>query len=316
MCYEWVDIGNGSINEIMGFCLDKEGKSVLIRVHGYTHSLYIELPTVVRSKRIAWEDGMVSSLMAVTILPKLGMNSPCDFRLVHRRRYNYFRGENLTPFILCKFSTMKQLRIARSIIEEPTSVSLFHGASLKFLTCEGNVDTVLKFLTNRKMEYCQWFTINDETVEIDEKVKISTCKREYRVKYTDIIPIDNKDTKTWHVNPTVLAFDIETYSTNHKAFPNKFKIEDVPYIISAIVQKTGYPETRKRYCVVFGETDDVEIADEIVSVSNEHDLREYFCEIIRKTDPDIITGYNINSFDWSYLDTRLRGIRKWPKNIS
>jgi len=39
---------------------------------------------------------------------------------------------------------------------------------------------------------------------------------------------------------------------------------------------------------------------------NEIDLINGWIKLIRKTDPDIITGYNINSFDWNYINERCK----------
>lgn len=44
----------------------------------------------------------------------------------------------------------------------------------------------------------------------------------------------------------------------------------------------------------------------MVSYNNEKDLLEDFFRLIVRYDPDIITGYNIDNFDFNYVFTRAK----------
>ena len=46
------------------------------------------------------------------------------------------------------------------------------------------------------------------------------------------------------------------------------------------------------------------VGSEVLECKNEEQLLEQWAEFVRQTDPDIITGYNINNFDLPYLLNR------------
>jgi DNA polymerase delta subunit 1 len=43
---------------------------------------------------------------------------------------------------------------------------------------------------------------------------------------------------------------------------------------------------------------------QVLSYDSEVELLQAWAEFVRKTDPDLITGYNINNFDLYYLLSR------------
>ena len=118
--------------------------------------------------------------------------------------------------------------------------------------------------------------------------------------------------------PTVLTYDIECYSDNHKAMPIKTMDAHVAYMISCIYQRIGDRSTRKRYLIILGDCDPKDTQDvEIIRVSNEAELCDQLCELIHKHDPEILSGYNILGFDNDYLNARLaRLVRSWSERGS
>lgn len=46
------------------------------------------------------------------------------------------------------------------------------------------------------------------------------------------------------------------------------------------------------------------VGADVISYDDESTLLESWAEFVRKADPDIITGYNINNFDLPYLINR------------
>ena len=46
------------------------------------------------------------------------------------------------------------------------------------------------------------------------------------------------------------------------------------------------------------------MGSDVIACQTENELLEKWADFIRKCDPDIITGYNINNFDLPYLLNR------------
>ena len=115
--------------------------------------------------------------------------------------------------------------------------------------------------------------------------------------------------------PFKYSFDIETYSHNHRAFPDKSYFEDIIFSISITLQNFMKPETKRDIMIIIGPTKKVE-GVETHYVNDEIEVVNKFCEIVEKEDPDVFIGYNIFGFDYDYMNTRLQDVGETWKNIS
>jgi DNA polymerase elongation subunit (family B) len=129
--------------------------------------------------------------------------------------------------------------------------------------------------------------------------------REMIVSYKNITQEKSKESESWFAFPRILAFDIETYSDNHKAMPDDLNAKHVCNIISCIYYEVGNVESRVKYVIVLGDTKDIPNAV-VIRVQTELELLQAFCDLIQKLDPEIISGYNIFAYDYPYLDNRLK----------
>lgn len=51
------------------------------------------------------------------------------------------------------------------------------------------------------------------------------------------------------------------------------------------------------------------VGAQVLSFTNEKEMLEAWSAFVRQVDPDIITGYNINNFDFPYLIDRARHLK-------
>lgn len=107
-----------------------------------------------------------------------------------------------------------------------------------------------------------------------------------------------------------LSYDIECIPFDgQRRFP---LAETDPIIcISCHVEQQGYPTFRCSFNFGEGEVDPVELEGNPVTVYNfadERDMLLNFAEFVRLCDPDIITGYNIETFDNRYVIDRAKAL--------
>ncbi len=120
--------------------------------------------------------------------------------------------------------------------------------------------------------------------------------------------------------PSILAFDIETYSYRPNAFPNALNDDDKAYMISCVyhVHREDVSK-RKRFLIHIEDallSHDLEHPAykseegmdnvEFIITDNEGAMVDALACLVDELDPDIVTGYNIHGFDYSYLDIRNR----------
>ena len=294
----------GSI-QIQCWCLDRESKPSLVRIEDYPATCFIELPTEIDGRRVNWFDRDVDIFMK-SIFEKLGGASPISFPFSMKPKLYYYQKTRY-PMIHLTFNSLRDMRECVRIFSRPY---YFKGKGRgKVQVWENKIPLIRKFLTRVHLEPSQWFSVDAK--KVTGKDKISYLEEEYITSWKNIKPLASSETKTWMVHPKILSFDIEAYSRNHKAFPDKYNTTDVCYMISVITQRIGLRETRDRKVIIFGDSRDIENV-EIIRVNSEIECIDMFAQLVKEADPEIVSGYNHHGFDNDYMDARLeRVMEEW-----
>ena len=204
--------------------------------------------------------------------------------------------------------------------------------SIKLEMYENSISGIRKMFTERNTRYSQWFRVRGQEVPVNNDDRISTYgthsfthpnlqhlrppervpHREYIIRWNTLNPLSPSEVVGWITNPRLLSFDIETYSDNHNALPNMFNSKHLAYLNSCVYQRLGDLDSRRRFMFIVGDCNDVP-GVEIIRCKDEVEMVECMGDLVRCLDPEIITGYNILSYDYPYLDVRLKTkMRDWP----
>ncbi len=297
------------------WCLDRESKPWLIRINDFPAFCYVELPSVIGGRYFQWDE-MQAAKVFNYIKRILGEDAPFNWQFSMKQKLYYFQGDKKYPMLFLFFKTLEGMNHCRNKLNKPVNVSGFGTMVLNVY--ETQVDIVRKMFTVRDLSFCTWLSVKGREIPFDSEFRISTKgtgekpMREMIVSYKDINQEKSKESENWFTFPRILAFDIETYSDNHKAMPDDLNAKHVCNIISCIYYEVGKMESRKKYVFVLGDSEPVEGAT-VVCVKNEVELIESFSQLIIDLDPEIISGYNIFAYDYRYLDNRLKTkMRDWP----
>lgn len=126
---------------------------------------------------------------------------------------------------------------------------------------------------------------------------------------TPFEPVESAD-----VAPALVAsFDIECIGNN--GFPQPERPEDLCFMIGTTVTRVGDERILMRYlaCVGSCELPDTSPETLVESFKTEPEMMLGWARFMRKLNPDIVTGYNIDGFDFRYLFVRahqIHGIRE------
>lgn len=297
------------------WCLDRESKPWLVRIDDFPAFCYIELPTVVGGRPCEWNDiraGKVVDYLKRT----MGDNAPFNHVFGMFQKLYYYQADKKNPMIFIYFRTLDALNHCRNKLSKPINISGFGTMMLNVY--ETQVDIVRKLFTVQNCSFCSWLSVKGREILLDSDLRLTTGgteekpMREIMVSYKNIQQERSKESESWFTFPRILAFDIETYSDNHKAMPDDLNIKHVSNIISCIYYEVGKPELRKKYVFVLGDSEPVEGAT-VVCINTEIEMIEAFCKLIVDLDPEIISGYNIFAYDYRYLDNRLKiKMKEWP----
>merc|ERR1711879_1098601 len=92
----------------------------------------------------------------------------------------------------------------------------------------------------------------------------------------------------------ILSFDIECISGDGR-FPDATKLTDQVIQIACVVQEFQQPQPLLKVVLCLNETDGLSDCP-VISFNSEAELLIAFRDLIITTDPDYITGYNIQNF--------------------
>lgn len=312
------DVSDEHHIEIRLWGLDRNSKPILCRVKDFYASFYLELPPIVGGKKKIWKVGEVKKIIEYYSFICEDEFKPISYSDIQNRGklYYYQSEEDWTSTVHLKFRTENaSYNFQRLLKNQKLSLGLMRhlrfSSPIIFQIHEERITTMRKFFTKIDGMYTQWMRVMGEILLPGDERRISLDgseefpTTEILVEYNNISPIPHSESEGWFCQPRILAFDIETYSDNHRKFPSEDNPNHVIFNISMIYQQLGKKETRKRTCLILGQCDDISNGD-IECFSDEVKLIDRFAEIIRILDPDIITGYNILGFDNKYILGRLK----------
>lgn len=321
--YDWQTLKDDDDNLLI-YCwaLDQNSNSSLIKITNFKPFVHLELPHLMT-------DPEIETLMSY-FQKRQKNQAPTAFSITDKINLYYYKKEKKNRYLKLYFKNTDDIYYLKNTLRKknpakkekenetesekdkrknlpdyiPVPISVPGLGTLFFSMWEDDISPVRKFLSIIDAEFAQWFRIEKE-IPTPESEKISSCKNEYTINFTNYKPINNSISQSWRTEPTMLAIDIETYSPNHKAMPDPYFSEHAVYMISCIFYKLYHPESVKRYALIFGDCNEIPNS-EIIKCDSEVSLIKNLQDLILKTDPDIVTGYNHIYYDYMYLEVRLK----------
>ena len=300
--------------EIRLWCFNKESEPVLVRVKDFPVFCKIELPTTVDKygKIMNWNYESCQDLIKIMkrVLDKKEIDPFKKWSFFRGHKLYYYNGERKYPFILMVFNTIKHMhtvsKVCRFIYTPNGKIELKYH--------ETEVDLHNKMFSMKDLGCTEQFICEGNEIDVDAEERISKPGPSWRPLKEYIVSWKSfkkrpEDSKIWFSYPIICSWDIETYSHNHRCFPQKHHYEDCIFSISLTFQTYMKPETQKDIIIIIGPT--VPRENVIVyNVKNEDEVIDKFFDLIVEEDPDVFIGYNIYGFDYDYIDTRLIDVGK------
>ena len=303
--YDWVTIDpenadDGLVIDIYGFVKKNgETKNVCVHITDFTPYCYIELPY-----NINW-DKVKAQLFEDKLRKLLGSNSTlqkCELKMKKKLYYANFTKDKKPihfPFLLCTFKTFKEVKFLKYTLKNSIYVSTLGKVVVKIH--EDNATPNLQLMCCKDLPSTGW--MKGMVDIIPEEEMTTSCDFEYICNFRTLEKVDNNIL----ANPLIMGFDIEVYSSNPGKMPNPQKPEDKIFQISCVFNREGSSDYEK-YLLSLGEPSPKYVGKDvnIWGYENEAELLIGFTNIIRKLNPNLITGYNILGFDVPYMIDRAK----------
>lgn len=276
-----------------------EGRAVLLHVHGYQPYFYADLaPGTAFATPEQLRDSLDAALPAQRGFPD-GERQILRVEVVDRQSVMGFHPVGETrPFYRIVCAVPAIVSKARSVLEE--------GAiAPPCTTYESDVPFVLRFMIDRDFGGAQWVRIPAglHTPVPAPRRTTRDAVLEIECQTPEAVIALPADAEEWsHLAPLrILSFDIEC-AGRPGIFPDP-KIDPVIQIASYL---TVQGESAPRLGTIFILGTCAPIADaDVRTFSDERAMLAAWARLVAdETDPDILTGYNINNFDIPYLVDR------------
>uniref|UniRef100_A0A3B4UZ54 DNA polymerase delta catalytic subunit n=1 Tax=Seriola dumerili TaxID=41447 RepID=A0A3B4UZ54_SERDU len=306
----------GKVPIIRMFGVTDSGNSVCCHVHGFAPYFYVpapsgftsaflgdfkrELNSVVLKDMRSNKDNISITVLAVDITRKENM-------------YGY-HGKRIMDFLRITMAMPRLIAPAKRLLEQGFKFGPFPIQS--YQSYEANIDFEIRFMVDSDVVGCCWIELPKGKYRIrDEKSmggtdsqypgKESLCQYEVDVGWTDLISHPAEGDWQRIAPLRVLSFDIEC-AGRKGIFPEPDK--DPVIQIASMVQRQGETEPFIRTVFTLQSCASI-VGSQILCFAQEKQLLQSWAEFLRTVDPDIITGYNIQNFDFPYLLNRAAALK-------
>lgn len=293
------------------------GKKIFVKIVNYKPYFFVEIP---KNWRMNHVDTFVN-----TIKRKVWGNlkySLASYKHIKKKKFWGFTNNEYFNFIQLKFTGYDGFLAFRNILNKPINIPLLTRKPKIYKLYESNIEPFLRCMHEVDLEACGWSFIkrgcynmyedtnkpsfNDINISVDYKYLRNVNNVLADQKVSDKVKLRlNKIAGS--ITPFIIAsFDIECTSGDG-GFPQPHRDSDQIIQIGTTFNRCGESECFFKHIITLGSCDPIE-GVEVESYDSEKEVLIAWTKLIRRMNPDIITGYNIFGFDYTYLEARSKKI--------
>ncbi len=263
----------------------KDNKTIFVKVNNFYPYFYIKLHSSFRSNKLKqltddikkrvynkFQDGLMKS------------------EIVNKHDFYGFSNHSKFQFAKLTFFDHDSFRAYERAINR------FRFGGVKYRLYESNIEPFLRCMHIQDLEAVGWVKID----KINELAQVSNNEINIEVDYGNLQHVDDITIMPW----VIAAFDIECVSKDG-SFPQPERNEDYIIQIATTFSRFGETECFYKHITTFGQCYPIEGVD-LECYDTEQEMLLSWTNMIRKTNPDIITGYNIVGFDMEYMMKRAK----------
>lgn len=295
----------------------KDNKSIYVRVDDYTPFFYVEIPKdwsqVKVMTLVNYIKGKISSESYINKKTGAKINKEylakglIKFNVVERKKFYGFTGHQNFKFIRLIFKNMMSFKEYERWIENNkiATTTLFKNPT-KLQLYESNIEPFIRCMHIRKLNACGWVSV-DKYKKLDS---VSFCDYDISVNWANLNPYDDNSIQKF----VVASFDLECMSESGN-FPQATNENDPIIQIGTVFSYYGESEPFYKHMITLGGCEKIDALNDvdIESYKTERSVLLAWTRLIQKMNPDVITGYNINGFDFEYLYLRAKKIEEMTK---
>lgn len=286
-----------------------DGNSVCCHVHGFAPYLYVAAPRGFSQNHL----GPFKEALDKCVLKDMRSNrenvleAVIDVSIVERQSIMGYHGEDKFQFIKITVTLPRLVSAVKRLLEKEIVYPEMDFQDCR--TYESNIDFDIRFMVDKKVVGCCWIELPSSTwrrrVPGKSPAPESRCQIEVDTAFNTFIAHEPEGDWSKVAPLRILSFDIEC-AGRKGIFPEP---QHDPVIqIANMVIRQGETEPFLRNVFTLKSCTPI-VGSQVLSFDTEPALLDAWAEFIRESDPDILTGYNINNFDVPYLLNRAKHLK-------
>lgn len=295
------------------FGVTAKGYSIHTKVQGFKPYYYVRPPSNFRLRHMETFRNFV--------LKNMGKHKDAVTEIKLEKKTCFMGYQEPTFFIRLEFLSRKALNYSRYMfleskehededgkknyyyVKKKISITGINSKPFNYKPYECNIDPILRFIHKTNIKACGWVQIDKKkyTTPVSYRLSDATTQISLIVDIEHIKPLECDD-----IAPiSVLSFDLECTSID-RGFPQAKRKGDQIIQCGFTMHLVGKDNSKPfKYIATLDGCSPIEGAI-VKSFKTEKELIRNILEIIKRIDPDIVTGYNIYGFDFKYLERRIK----------
>jgi len=299
----------GNVPVIRIFGITRDGSSVCVFAHGFAHYFYLKAWEGFHQSHLdEFKEALDTMLKQDTKNNDLPSSQPFVIRVTVEQKKSLWgaASREMQPFLKIYVCHPRLVSSARKMLRQrgvfmPSSQTQTFDQSF-----ETNVPYVLRFMIDKKISGGGWVEVPKGAWKHCAVIK-TTCQIEVEAKWHHVHGKNDASDEWMAIAPLrILSFDIECLNRRDASFPQAEKDEVIQ--ISNVVKLQGSELPIIKNIFVLGTCAPIQGVD-VRCFKDEKDLLMRWSEFVVKVDPDLITGYNVQNFDFPYLLTRAHALK-------
>lgn len=282
--------------KIQLFGKTKLGENVYVKVNNFKPYFYVKVPGKWSRTNIkTYVNKIVRSINYVPNRLSLVEKNGKNYKIVKKQIFNTFKNYKTYKFIKFSFHGFKGFKAYEYAIIEENNIRKKRGLK-EIELYESNLEPMLRFLHQRDIKAAGW-------VSVKNYVNCKDSDNEYSVEvdWTDVDPVNDDNIAKF----TICSFDLECEAEDGENFPVATNPGDRIIQIGTTLNKYGDINCFYKHIMTLDSCSPIEGVI-VESFDSERKLLLAWAKLIKKLNPDIMTGYNIFAFDYPYLYERAK----------
>ncbi|XP_059477821.1 DNA polymerase delta catalytic subunit [Neocloeon triangulifer] len=294
----------GPVPIIRMFGVTDDGVSICAHVHGFSPYFYVEAPDKFTASHCEPFKEALNRSLAAENRWKAASDPVLAVEIVEKENIYGYRSQGRKPFIRVVVALPTLLATCKRILDRENPLP--NLGPCEWPCYETNIDFDIRFMADVEMMGCSWVELPADRWVVRQPFQaVSRCQVEVDVSWEAIVAHAPDGAYSRLAPFRILSFDIEC-AGRKGVFPEP---EHDPVIqIASVVVLQGQQKPLGKVVFTLGDCAPI-VGCQVTSFDKETQLLAKWAEFVRQVDPDLITGYNINNFDFWYLLSRAKHLK-------